>query len=146
MIGVVVPGTLSTSARAAARRDEILSPMTSIASGGGPIHVTPPVGDGAGEVGVLGEEAVAGVHAVGAGRLDRVEDRLGVEVALGRGLAAERVRLVGVAHVRGVAVELGVHGDGRDAELATRAHDADRDLAAVRDQDLRSTPCVLRPA
>ena len=34
-----------------------------------------------------------------------------------------------------VAVEVGVHGDRRDAELAARAHDADRDLAAVRDQD-----------
>ena len=41
VIGTVVPGTLSTSARAAASRDEILSPITSIASGGGPIHVTP---------------------------------------------------------------------------------------------------------
>ncbi len=40
-IGVVVPGTDATCARAAARRDEILSPITSIASGGGPIHVTP---------------------------------------------------------------------------------------------------------
>ena len=127
---------------AAARRDEILSPITSIASGGGPIHATPDAGDRAGEVGVLGEEPVAGVHAVGAALADRVEDRLGVEVALGRGLAAERVRLVGVAHVRGVAVELGVDGDGRDAELATRSHDADRDLAAVGDQDLREHGCV----
>jgi hypothetical protein len=42
VIGVVVPGTLSTSLRAAASRDEILSPMISIASGGGPIQVTPP--------------------------------------------------------------------------------------------------------
>ena len=138
MIGSVVPGTdVDVARRCAARRDEILSPMTSIASGGGPIHVTPAAIERAGEVGVLGEEAVARVHAVGARRAHRVEDRLGVEVALGRGLAAERVRLVGVAHVLGVAVELGVHGDGRDAELAARPHDADRDLASVRDQDLR---------
>ena len=41
VIGVVVPGTLSTPARSAARRDEILSPITSMASDGGPIHVTP---------------------------------------------------------------------------------------------------------
>ena len=59
------------------------------------------------------------------------------EVALGRGLAAERVGLVGVAHVLGVAVEVGVHRDRRDAELAARAHHADRDLTSVRDQDLR---------
>ncbi len=36
-----VPGTASTPAAAAALRDEILSPMTSMASGGGPIQVTP---------------------------------------------------------------------------------------------------------
>ena len=40
-MGSRVPGTDSTSAAAAAFRDEILSPMISIASGGGPIHATP---------------------------------------------------------------------------------------------------------
>ena len=40
-MAVVVPGTDATSARAAASRDEILSPMISIASGGGPIHTAP---------------------------------------------------------------------------------------------------------
>ena len=101
------------------------------------------LGDRAGEVGVLGVEAVAGVHAVDAGPLDHVEDRVGVEVALGRGLAAERVRLVGVADVQRVAVELGVHRDRGDPELAAGAHHAHGDLAAVRDQDLleqRSPP------
>jgi hypothetical protein len=39
--------------------------------------------------------------------------------------------------VRGVAVELGVHGDARNAELVERAHDANGDLAAVGYQDLR---------
>ena len=109
--------------------------MTSMASGGGPMKVTPRVGDGPGEVGVLGEEAVAGVDGVGAAARDRVEDGLGVEVALGRGLAAEGVGLVGEADVQGVAVEVGVHGDGGDAELAARADDPDGDLAPVGDQD-----------
>ena len=117
----MVPGTPGDAGRAAAAmRLEILSPIISMASGGGPMNATPALGDGPGEVGVLGEEAVAGVHAVGAAALDGVEDRLGVEVALGRGLPAERVRLVGEAHVQRVAVELGVHGDGGDAELAAR--------------------------
>src|SRR3546814_823213 len=53
-----------------------------------------PLGDGAGEVGVLGEEAVAGVHAVGAGLPDDLQDPLRVEVALGGRLAAPRIRLV----------------------------------------------------
>jgi hypothetical protein len=37
----VVPGTPATLAFWAAMRELILSPITSIASGGGPIHVTP---------------------------------------------------------------------------------------------------------
>ena len=71
-----------------------------------------PLGDGPGEVGVLGEEAVAGVHRLGAGALDDLEDLLGVEVALGRRLPAEGVGLVGEADVQRVAVEVGVDGDG----------------------------------
>src|SRR5437879_12634990 len=39
--GSRVPGTASTAAAAAAFRDEILSPIISIASGREPIHVTP---------------------------------------------------------------------------------------------------------
>ena len=58
------------------------------------------------EVGVLGEEAVAGMHAVGATRADRGEDRLGVEVRLGSRLSAERVSLVGQPHVHRVTVEV----------------------------------------
>jgi hypothetical protein len=37
----VVPGTIGTLPAMAAFRAEILSPMISIASGGGPIQVTP---------------------------------------------------------------------------------------------------------
>src|SRR5581483_362942 len=48
----------------------------------------------------------------------------------------DRVRLVGVADVQRVAVHLGVHRDRIDADLAASTDDPDRDLAAVRDQDL----------
>ena len=37
----VVPGTIGAPPRWAASRDETLSPISSIASGGGPIQVTP---------------------------------------------------------------------------------------------------------
>ena len=40
-IGSEVPGTGSTPALTAAPRAEILSPITSIASGGGPMKATP---------------------------------------------------------------------------------------------------------
>ena len=131
-----MPGTPATSARWAASRELILSPMISIASGGGPIQASPGLGDGPGEVGVLREEPVAGVQAVGTGPGGDVEDLLGVEVALCRGLTAERVRLVGQAHVEGIAVEVGVDRDGGDAELPASADDPDGDLAPVGDHDL----------
>jgi hypothetical protein len=117
-------------------RELILSPITSMASGGGTDEGHAAVGDGPGEVGVLREEAVAGVDAVGAALLDGVEDGLGVQVALGRRLAAEGVRLVGHSDVQGFAVELGVDGDGGDAHLAAGPYDTDGDLAAVGDEDL----------
>ena len=43
--------------------------------------------------------------------------------------------VVGEAHVQRLAVGLGVHGDRLDAELAAGADDAQRDLAAIGDQD-----------
>ena len=137
VIGSVVPGTDSTSARAAARREEILSPMTSMASGGGPIHATPAPMSARAKSAFSEKKPYPGCTPSAPDARDGVEDRFGVEVTLGRGLASERVRLVGVPDVLGVAVQFGIHGDRRDSELAARAHHADRDLTSVRDQDLR---------
>ena len=95
-----------------------------------------PLGDGPGEVGVLREEAVAGVDGVGPALLDDVEDGLGVEVALGRRLAPEGVGLVGQADVEGVAVELGVDGDRGHAQLPAGPDHPDGDLPPVGDEDL----------
>ena len=100
--------------------------------------------DGAGEVGVLGEEPVSGVHCIGAAAPDRVEDGVGVEVALGRGAAAERVGLVGEPYMQRIAIEIGVDRHGRDAELAGGADDSDRDLTPVGDQDLLQHGCKCR--
>ena len=88
------------------------------------------------EVGVLRKEAVTRMHGIGAAALDHAEDRLGVEIGLGCRRPAERVSLVGEAHVHGVAIEVGVHGDGWDAEFAARPDDAHGDLPAVGDQNL----------
>ena len=43
--------------------------------------------------------------------------------------------LVGHAHVQGVDVGIGVHGDGLHAVVAAGAHHAHGDLASVRNQD-----------
>jgi hypothetical protein len=89
----------------------------------------------ASEVRVLGEEAVPGVHGLrtgGAGGADQLVDD---EIALGRGLPAERECLVRGRHVARPAVGVGVDGDRPQAELAERPEDADRDLSAVGHED-----------
>jgi hypothetical protein len=63
---------------------------------------------------ILGEEAVAGMNRVGAGLLRSVQDPLLVQVALGGRPAADQVRLVRIADVRGIAVDLRIDGDRPD--------------------------------
>ncbi len=100
----------------------------------------------AGEVGVLGEEPVTGVHRVRPGPQSGVDQQVGAQVRLGRGGAGQPDGRIGLLDVRRVGVRVGVHGDRRDAEVAARADDATGDLAAVRDQQgldhghIRKTP------
>ena len=96
----------------------------------------PGVDDGLGELGVLGQEAVAGVHRVGAGLLGHRDDLGDVEVGVGRGRAAQRVRLVGEPDEQRVPVGVGVDGDAADPGVLAGPDHPDRDLAAVGDQDL----------
>ena len=72
---------------------------------------------------------------LGADLLGRGEDFLDRKVALRRRRAAERHGDVREARVQRGAVEVGVDGGDLDAHLARGAQDAQRDLAAVRDQD-----------
>ena len=83
-----------------------------------------------GEVGILGEEPVAGMNRVGAHALRRPDVLLGGEVAL------DLDRLVGDARVEGTAVVGRGHGDGRDPGLRAGPKDPGGDLAAVRYEEL----------
>src|SRR5712692_7065399 len=58
------------------------------------------------------------------------------EVTLRRRRRADEVRLVGHQDVQRLAIDLRIHGDGRDALLAARADDARGDLSTVCDEDL----------
>lgn len=87
----------------------------------------------AGELGVLGEKAIA--------RMDRVARLLPghgdqpLHVQVGRRPAAtQRHRDIGLAQVQGGRVVLGVHRHRADAQVGTGAGDADGDLATVGDQ------------
>ncbi len=91
---------------------------------------------GFGEVGVLGEETVAGVDGLRAGSLGDLQDPVGAQVALGGGRRAEQHGLVGLAHVADAGVGFGIHGHAMHAQCFERADDAAGDGAAVGDQDL----------
>src|SRR5438093_432 len=86
--------------------------------------------DGLGEVGILGEEAVARVDSVRARVLRRANVLFREEVA------PDLDRLGGGARVQRALVVGGDHRYGFDAELAARTKHAQRDLAAVRDEKL----------
>jgi hypothetical protein len=72
---------------------------------------------------------------VSAGDLGGRDDARDVEIRFARRCGSDADVVVSKANVQGFAIRLGVNRDGLDAELAAGANDAQRDLAAVRDQD-----------
>ena len=88
-----------------------------------------------GEVGVLAQEAVTGMDRLRVGDFRRGDDRRHVEVAVGRRRRTDADRLVGHGDVLEVAIDGGMHRDRADAQRVARAQDAQRDLAAVGDDD-----------
>ncbi len=94
----------------------------------------PGVRAGAGEGGVLGEEAVARMDCLGAGPGGRVQQPFHGQIALGGRGRTDPYGGVGLPHVPGVGVRVAEDGDRADAEGAQRTDDTDRDLAAVGDE------------
>ena len=133
--------------RLAVRLASILSPMMRMCSGFGPMKWMLCSLEDFGEARVLGQEAVARMHRVGAGDLAGGEQRRDVEIAVARRRRADADALVGEPHMHGVGVGGRMHGDGRDAELLAGAQHPQRDLAAVGDEDLvEHRPCSLLDA
>ena len=90
---------------------------------------------GLGEVCVFREEAVAGVDRFRPGGACGVQHAVDAEVAVAGGRPADRDGLVGGGGVQGVAVRIGEHSHGGDAETAERADDAAGGDPAIGDED-----------
>ena len=133
--GPGVPGTIGTPTPAIVLRAVALSPIEPDLRGGGPDERD--VGRGARlrELRVLGEEAVAGMDRVGAGDLGGGDEARDLEIRLARGRGADAHVVVGEADVERLAIGFGVHGHRLNVELAARADDSERDLAAIGDQN-----------
>ncbi len=96
----------------------------------------PGIDHGLGEVGVLGEEPVAGVDGVGTGLGGGVEDLVDHQIRLRRGLTPEGERLVGQPNERGIGIGLGVHSDTGQPGIGGRPDHPHRDLATIGDKNL----------
>ena len=88
-----------------------------------------------GEAGAFGQEAVAGMDGVGAGDFSGADEAGDVQVAVGRARGPDADRLVGKAHGQRVAVGLRVDRHRLRAQLFAGVDDAQRDLAAVGNED-----------
>jgi hypothetical protein len=94
----------------------------------------------AGEPGPLRQEPVAGVDGIGAQALGHLDEAVAQQVGLRRGRRADAHGLVGREHEGRAGVRVGVHGHRGDAQVAAGADDAQRDLAAVGDEQLADGP------
>src|SRR5260370_31082430 len=93
------------------------------------------VPDRAGEAGIFGEKAVAGMDRLGAGLSGGFDDARGIEVTFGGWRRSDLDGVVGLADVKRGAVGVGDDGGGLDTQLAARADDTDGDFAAVGGED-----------
>ena len=114
----------------------ILSPIAAIAFGGGPMKAMPASSSARAKLVALGQEAVARMHRLGAGRPAGVDDQLGLEIGFRRRRRPEPDALVGQLHMRRARVGVGIDGDGRDPHPPRGADDSAGDLAPVGDQNL----------
>ena len=92
--------------------------------------------DDLGEAGILAEEAVARMDRVGMADLGRRDDRRDVEIGFGGRRRADADRLVGEADVHRLGVGGRMDRDRLDPHFVAGAVDAERDLAAIGDEDL----------
>ena len=121
---------------------------------GGSAPASGPMNDEAGaprraaaNVGVLGEEPVARVHRVDVrAPRPRASSASTSQVARRRRPDRSAPRSSARSQCGDAAVDVGEHRDRLDAEAVERADDAARDLAAVGDQDRRSTGRTRQPA
>ena len=97
--------------------------------------------DDLGELGVFAEEAIAGMDRVGVGDLGRRDDVGDVEIAVLGRRRADADRFVGQPDVHRIGVGGRMDRDRLDAHLMAGAMDAQRNLAAVGDQQFLDGHC-----
>ena len=90
---------------------------------------------GAGEAGILGQEAVAGMDGLSPGQAGGFQDGGNVEIGLGRRSRAEAKGGVGLGYMDASRIGIGIDGHGANAQAAAGADDAAGDLTSIGDED-----------
>ncbi len=117
-----------------------------MAFGFGPMKTMPFFCSAIGERFALGQEAVARMHGLGAGRLAGFDDLVHEQIGLRRRRRADVDGLVGHVDVQGIAIGVRIDRHRLDAHLARRLDDAAGDFAAVCDQNfLKHRPAPVLP-
>ena len=98
--------------------------------------------DDFGELRILAQEAITGVNRIGMGNFGCSDDRGDVEIAVGRRRRTDADSVIGQPHVHRIGIGGGVHRDRLDPHLMRSAVDAQRDFAAIGDQNARNSHLV----
>src|SRR6185503_12662881 len=93
----------------------------------------PGVTYGLGKISILSQETVAGMNRFAFSLFRGRDNRVDVEITLGRSGWADKAGFVRHAHMHGARVDLGENGHRRDPEIATGTNDADCDLTTICD-------------
>ena len=126
--------------REAARRDLIADGLHR--RGGRPDENEPRLFDRARERRTLRQKSVAGMNRVGASLDGGAQNRIDIEVALGRRRRTNQPRLVGLRDMRRGSIRVGVDRHRLEAEQARAANHAQSDLASIRDQQFLERPAL----
>ncbi|GAA0005419.1 hypothetical protein BRDID11002_54220 [Bradyrhizobium diazoefficiens] len=95
------------------------------------------------KLGILRQEAVAGMHGLRPGLSRGFDQTLDIEITVTRPRGAEQHGLVGERDMHRVTVGLGIDRDRAQAHGTGGANDAAGDLAAVGDQEGAKTAVEL---
>ena len=100
-----------------------------------------------GEALALAQKAIARMHRLGARRLARVDDQLGLEIAFRRRRRAEPHALVGHPDMRRAGIGIGINRDRLDPHRFRGADHPASNLPAIGDQDFleHGLPPCRRP-
>ena len=99
-----------------------------------------------GETLALGQEAVAGMHGLGAGLLAGLEDEVGLQITFAGRRRPKIDGLIGQPDMRRARVRVRINGDRGYAHLARGADNTAGDLAPIGDQDfLEHVPSIIPP-